>query len=78
MSYESVDAAQIGNKLKELRETVGKTIDGVASDLNISQSAICMYETGKRIPRDEIKIRLAEYYRVPIESIFFPTKQHNS
>ena len=78
MAYETLDAMQIGNNLKELREKHNKTLDEEANDLGISQSAVCMYETGKRIPRDEIKIRIAEYFGVPVESIFFPEKQHDS
>lgn len=76
MNYENMDANQIGTRIKEHREGSGKTIEELSSDLGISQSAVCMYETGKRIPRDEIKIRIAEYFNVPLESIFFPKKQH--
>lgn len=78
MTYESMDAIQIGNKLRELRESHDQTLEEAANDLGISKSAICMYETGNRIPKDEIKIRIAEYYHVPLESIFFPTKQHET
>lgn len=78
MAYESMDAGQIGSKLKDLRQDKNKTIDEASHDMHISQSALCMYEIGKRIPRDEIKIRIAEYYGVPVESIFFPRKQHKT
>lgn len=78
MAYESVNPIQIGCKLRELRQKKNKTIDEAAHDLNISVSAIGMYESGKRIPRDEIKIRIAEYYKVPVTSIFFPKKQHGT
>ena len=43
----------------------------VAKDLNISESAISMYERGERVPRDEIKVRLSEYYKKKITEIFF-------
>ena len=43
----------------------------VAKACGISISAIGMYETGERIPRDEIKVRLARYYGVTVESIFY-------
>lgn len=43
----------------------------VAKSNNISVSALAMYETGKRIPRDEIKLSLAQYYGQSVESIFF-------
>lgn len=78
MPYEDVNAIQIGKKIKELREQKQETMDELANAVNTSTSAIAMYETGKRIPRDEIKIRIAEHYRVPVESIFFQKKQHDT
>lgn len=59
----------IGTKLKSLRGT--KTQQEVAKDLNITKSALAMYERDKRIPRDEIKIRIANYYGESVQAIFF-------
>ena len=72
MTYETFDAVKIGNTLKDLRKRSKETAEAVARAIDISQSALGMYENGKRIPRDEIKIRIAEHYCVPVESIFFP------
>ena len=52
--------------------------DEVAKALGISVSALSMYEQGNRIPRDEVKIRMADYYKISIESLFlilFPTNR---
>lgn len=76
MVYEGMDAERIGEKLKSLREGKNETMEQLANALGVSMSAIAMYETGKRIPRDEIKIRIAEHFFVPVESVFFPNKQH--
>lgn len=76
MQYEGMDPNQIAETMKSLREGRGETIEESAQAIEVSSSAIAMYETGKRIPRDEIKIRIAEHYNVPVESIFFPIKQH--
>ena len=78
MVYEGMDAAQIGRKLKSLREGKSETMDQLANAIKTSTSAIANYETGQRIPRDEIKIRIAEHFSVPVESIFFPVEQHES
>lgn len=43
----------------------------VAAALGISVSAIAMYETGRRIPRDSIKQKLADYYHLTVQEIFF-------
>lgn len=67
----------IGNNLLELRKKYKKTTKEVANGCNISRSAISMYENGKRIPRDDIKIKLANYYNVSIEEIFYPIQPRN-
>lgn len=64
-----MDSKKIASKLIELRGE--KTQQQVADDIGISVSAITNYELGIRVPRDEIKIRLADYYGVSVESIFF-------
>ena len=59
----------IGMKLRALRG--GKSQEKVAAELMITKSALSMYERDKRIPRDEIKIRIADYYNVSVGSIFY-------
>lgn len=58
-----------GAKLKELRGE--RSQEFVANDLGISVSALGMYETEQRVPRDEIKIKLANYYQSTVQAIFF-------
>lgn len=65
------DARIIGKRLKTLRDIKGVSREKLAKKLNVSVSAIAMYELGERIPRDEIKVRIANYYEVSVESIFF-------
>ena len=60
-----------------IRRKYKKTTKEVANSCNISRSAISMYENGKRIPRDDIKIKLANYYNVSIEEIFYPIQPQN-
>lgn len=66
-----VSKEEIGKRLTELRNASGKTQREVANDNGISASAIAMYEAGKRIPRDEVKVSLANYYHCSIGEIFF-------
>ncbi|WP_340395665.1 helix-turn-helix transcriptional regulator [Paenibacillus sp. FSL E2-0177] len=42
-----------------------------AQAVGISVSALQMYENGQRVPRDEIKIKLASHYKRTVQSIFF-------
>ena len=64
-----VDAKAIGKKLVEYRGS--RTQEEVANALGLSVSALSMYERGERVPRDNIKIRIATYYKKPIHKIFF-------
>ena len=58
-----------GDKLLALRGE--KTIKKVADDLKISYSALAMYEHEERIPRDFIKVKIADYYHTTVQAIFF-------
>ncbi|MCY9593758.1 XRE family transcriptional regulator [Paenibacillus chitinolyticus] len=66
----------IAEKLLKLRSK--KPRYEVAKEVGISLSALQMYENGQRIPRDDIKVRIANYYKVSVEAIFFDTKPHES
>lgn len=58
-----------GDKLKELR---GDRNQGeVAKALFISDSALSAYENDIRVPRDDVKKRIAEYYGLSVQDIFF-------
>lgn len=60
---------KIGNRLTKLRGE--KSQSEVAKAVGISDSALSMYECGERIPRDSVKVKLAEYYGKTVQSIFF-------
>lgn len=62
---------KIAEKLANLRNEKGISQSKVAKDLGLDRSTICAYEAGTRIPSDENKIKLAKYFKVSIESIFF-------
>jgi Predicted transcriptional regulators len=62
-------AQRNGKKLAELRGDLKQ--EYIAKVLNISASAISMYETGKRTPRDEIKKAFAKYYGTTVEKLFY-------
>lgn len=64
----------IGQRLYQLRGTKSREL--VSKELNISISALQMYENGQRIPRDEIKVKLANYYRKTVQEIFFESQSH--
>ena len=43
----------------------------IAQALGITKSAIAMYERGERIPRDDIKKKIALFYGKTVDEIFF-------
>ena len=59
----------IGMKLKALRGQ--RTQQEVADKVGITKSALAMYERDKRVPRDEVKVKLAAYYGETVQEIFF-------
>ena len=73
-----MDKKAMGNKLRSLRKARNKTVVEVASACGISQSALTMYENGERMPRDEVKMRLANYYKRTVQTIFFASNTHKS
>lgn len=63
-----------GKRLVELRGE--KSQSEVANAVGIATSTLGMYETEQRIPRDEIKIKLANFFGVTVQEIFFEEKCH--
>lgn len=61
--------AIIGERLRRIRGS--KTRKEVAEAVGISVSAIQMYENGARVPRDETKKKMADYYKTSVGALFF-------
>lgn len=64
-----MEPTEIGKRLERLRGNRSQA--EVAEACDISVSAVSMYERGERVPRDEIKIKLARFYGVTVDSIFY-------
>lgn len=64
-----MDAKQIGEKLRRLRGN--RTIQTVSDGTGLGWSTICMYELGRRIPEDDNKLILANYYNVSVQELFY-------
>ena len=59
----------IGQRMRDLRGSRPQI--EVAQAIGITAMALSSYETDKRVPRDSIKIKLAEYYKTSVEALFF-------
>lgn len=58
-----------GERLKILRGS--RSLQEVADAVGVSRQAISMYEQDQRTPRDYIKRKIADFYKVSVASIFF-------
>jgi len=47
----------------------------IAEAVGIATSTYQMYENGKRVPSDGVKIRLSEYFGVSVQELFFSTEK---
>ena len=59
----------IGERLIAARGDQRREIVAVA--VGVSASAISMYENNDRVPRDEIKVKLADYFGMTVQELFF-------
>ena len=59
----------VNQKLRELRGN--QTQMEVATGIGITKSSWAMYERGERVPRDEVKKRIAAYFGKTVQEIFF-------
>lgn len=62
---------KIGSTLIDLRIKAGVSQRELGAAIGVSRNAIANYEQGIRIPRDEIKVKLANYYGKSVGEIFF-------
>ena len=61
------------NRLRDLREDNDLTQKKLSTILHISQVAYSYYEIGKRSIPIDILIKLADYYNVSIDYIYYRT-----
>lgn len=57
----------ISKKIKLLREEANLTQSQLAEKLGIATSSISQYESGDRIPSDNIKMKMAQFFDVSLD-----------
>lgn len=65
----------LGTRIRHLREESGMTQLAFAKILNISNSTLSQYESGDRIPSDDMKIRIADHFQVSMDYLLCRTDQ---
>jgi len=66
---EGEEMVPYGRRLVKLRGK--KSQEEAAKGIGIATSTLGMYETERRIPRDSIKMAIANYYGTTVQDIFF-------
>lgn len=60
-----------GKEIKKLRLAKELSQGELAVELGISTSAVSQYELEERIPRDETKVKIANFFNRKVSDIFF-------
>ena len=68
-------AVTTGAKLRHLRGS--RSAQNIATELGISRAALSNYELDKRRPKDDIKVKIAEFYGVTVSELFFDQVGHD-
>lgn len=73
---DNVSDNYIKDNLKFLRKRKGLTQTAVSKALGVNASTYNAWETGQNIPRDEMKVKIAEFYGLSVGYIFFKPIAH--
>lgn len=73
---DNVSDNYIKDNLKFLRKRKGLTQTDVAKALKVGTTTYNAWERGQNIPRDEMKVRIAEFYGLSVGYIFFKPISH--
>ena len=65
----------LGSRIKQLREENKLNQINFAKHLNIANTTLSQYESGHRIPSDEIKIKIADYFGVSLDWLMGQTEK---
>lgn len=68
---ENTRAQAIGERLRELRKDAGLSQQEVAEKIGVTKMAVSNYEQGIRVPRDAVKVRLADLFEQSIQELFY-------
>ncbi len=61
----------VANRLRELRHEFNLTQEKLAEDLEVTRHTILALEVGRYVPSIELALRLATYFDLPLENIFW-------
>lgn len=69
-----IEHGSTGTRLRELRGD--RTQREISACIGITKSSWAMYERDKRVPRDEVKIKIANFFGKTVQELFFNKIEH--
>ena len=60
-------STKIGAQIKQLRLAAGMTQRELAQRINVGNTTLSQYESGARVPSDEVKLKIAMVFGVSVE-----------
>jgi len=61
----------VAERIKAARKEKSCTVKELADACGITESAVQMYECGQRVPRDDVKVLMADFLGKPVQDLFF-------
>lgn len=74
VSENMIQKETTGMILRKLRGD--RTQEEIAAILGITKSSWAMYERDERVPRDEVKIRIANFFGKTVQELFYTPIEH--
>ena len=66
-----INKKENANKLKQCRLEKNLSVEKLAKILNVSEGSLWAWESGRRTPRDDTKVKLAEFYEKEVDYLFY-------
>ena len=66
-------STKIGAQIKQLRLTAGMTQRELAQRINVGNTTLSQYESGARVPSDEVKLKIAMVFGVSVDYLLGAT-----
>ena len=66
-------STKIGAQIKQLRLAAGMTQRELAQRINVGNTTLSQYESGARVPSDEVKLKIAMVFGVSVDYLLGAT-----
>lgn len=75
---EKITSTKISARIRQLRLSAGMTQRDLAQRINVGNTTLSQYESGARVPSDEVKIKIASVFGVSVDYLLGASSERNS